>query len=96
MAALIGSVAISQINPPPEIVSFVTLAGEDFSEFAARAPGVFCFIGAGKPGQEHFPHHHPQFDIDEDALQTGLALLVKGALAFFEKADQLGCLKKGT
>jgi amidohydrolase len=95
MAALICAVAAQQLQPPPDIVSFVTLAGEDFSEFAARVPGVFCFVGAGKPGQAHHPHHHPQFDIDEDALQTGLALLVKGALAFFEKADQLACIKKG-
>lgn len=94
MAALIGSVASRLSQPPPEIVSFVTLAGEDFSEFAARLPGVFCFIGAGKTGKENFPHHHPNFDIDEDALQTGLALHVKGALHFFETADQLRFLNK--
>ena len=28
----------------------------------------------------HFPHHHPQFNIDEDALPRGAALHVVYAL----------------
>ena len=94
MCNLIGTVAASDLDPPLKLVSVVTLAGEDFSEFAARAPGVFCFLGAGKPGEKNFPHHHPCFDIDEEALQTGVELLVRGALQFFEKSDQLTFLKK--
>lgn len=94
MCDLIRAVAAGELDPPPELVSFVTLAGEDFSEFAARAPGVFCFIGAGKTGAKNFPHHHPRFDIDEDALQTGVELLVRGALHFFETSGRLTFLKK--
>jgi amidohydrolase len=95
MTDLIRTVASCDLDPPPEIISLVTLAGEDFSEFTARIPGVFCFIGAGHPGKPNFPHHHPCFDFDEDAMQTGTALFVRGALRFFEKAGELTFMKKG-
>lgn len=95
MTDLIRSVASSALAPSPEIISFVTLAGEDFSEFAARAPGVFCFVGAGKSGKKNYPHHHPCFDFDEEAMQTGTELFVHGALHFFEQAGGLNFMKKG-
>jgi amidohydrolase len=94
MTELMRGVAASDLGKPLELVSFITLAGEDFSEFAARAPGIFCFLGAGKPGEKNYPHHHPRFDIDEEALQTGVELLVRGALRFFEKAPALAFMKK--
>ncbi|MQA95354.1 MAG: hypothetical protein GEV11_12150 [Streptosporangiales bacterium] len=43
----------------------------------ARVPGVFLLVGAGAPGGPRYPHHHPRFDLDEDALTVGVeALLV--------------------
>lgn len=59
-----------------------TLAGEDFSEFTSRVPGVFYFLGAGKNDQENFPHHHPRFDIDEKVLKIGVEIHVRAALDF--------------
>lgn len=44
------------------------MAGEDFAYYLQQVPGAFCFIGAGSPERETFPHHHPKFDIDERAL----------------------------
>jgi len=67
---------------------FMTLAGDDFSEFSARVPGVYCFLGAAKPGEAAFPHHHPRFDIDESALQYGVELLVRTPLRFCMDAPQ--------
>jgi len=62
------------------------MASEDFSEFSARVPGVFVFVGAGNEEKEtHYPHHHPRFNIDEDVLVKGVELLVKGALAYFNR-----------
>jgi amidohydrolase len=78
-------VASSRMQPKPEVLPVVTLAGEDFSEFASRAPGAFCFVGAGDPEKETvFPHHHPRFEIDEKALRIGVELIVRSALNFFE------------
>lgn len=88
-------VAGCRMEPRPEIVPVVTLAGEDFSEFASRAPGAFCFVGAGDPAKETvYPHHHPRFEIDEKALRTGVELIVKSALYFFENAHGFSFLQK--
>jgi len=94
MIGLIRSVAADELNPAPEIVSFVSLAGEDFSEFAARAPSAFYFLGAGNPSKETcFPHHHLRFNIDEDVLSVGVEMHVRGALSFFKNAGNLQFLK---
>jgi amidohydrolase len=95
MAALVHTVAVQELEPAPEIVSSVSLAGEDFSEFAARVPGAFYFLGTGNSDkQTDFPHHHPRFNIDEDVLTVGIELHVRGALAFFSSADKLKFLKR--
>lgn len=61
---------------------FITLAGDDFSEFSARVPGVFYFLGAGKGDDTKYPHHHPRFDIDESVLRDGVEIHVRAALRF--------------
>ena len=50
------------------------MASEDFGEYLAAFPGFMCFIGIrnAEKGLVH-PHHHPQFDVDEDALARGSA-----------------------
>lgn len=65
---------------------FITLAGDDFSEFSARMPGVFYFLGAGRPGETNYPHHHPRFDIDESVLKYGVEIQVRAALRFLSGA----------
>ncbi|MGG0187201.1 M20 family metallopeptidase [Bacillus rhizoplanae] len=63
-----------------------TMAGEDFSAFLQKAPGTFFFIGAGN--QEKgiiYPHHHPLFTIDEDALPIGVEIFVSSILNFMRK-----------
>ncbi len=95
MAALVQEVAARELDPAPEIVSFGSLAGEDFSEFAARVPAAFYFLGTGNPAkQTDFPHHHPRFNIDESVLASGIEMHVRGALTFFKKADELKFLKR--
>jgi len=95
MAELVRTVASGELVTTPEVVSFVSLAGEDFSEFAARAPGAFYFLGAGNPAkQTDFPHHHPRFNIDEDVLSVGVEMHVRAALKFFKQTDNLTFLKR--
>lgn len=57
-----------------------TMGGEDFSAFQQKAPGTFFITGAGN--QEKgitYPHHHPRFTIDEDALELGVKMFVHSA-----------------
>jgi amidohydrolase len=65
------------------------MAGEDFAAYAKRVPAAFVFIGTGNPAKgADYPHHNPRFNIDEDTMPTGVELLVRTALRFFEKKQQ--------
>lgn len=53
-------------------------AGEDFSFFAQKVPGLFVFIGATPPGQDANkaePNHSPRFNPDEASLLVGVRTL---------------------
>lgn len=53
-----------------------TMGGEDMSFFMTDVPGMFFFVGSANEARGlNYGHHHPQFDIDEDALPLGAALL---------------------
>ena len=63
------------------IHEYRSMAGEDFSEFSEHAPSVFTFLGCGNADKgTDFPHHHPRFDIDEDAMINGVKLHIASAL----------------
>ncbi len=55
---------------------FRTLAAEDMAFFLAEVPGTFFFVGSANPGRRlDYPHHHPRFDFDEEALAIGAAVM---------------------
>jgi len=60
-------IALHTMNPLPN--------SEDFSAFTAHVPGAYALIGArsAAKGICH-PHHHPQFDFDEDSLEHGVRM----------------------
>jgi amidohydrolase len=62
-----------------------TMGGEDFSAYAAIAPAFFSGIGARPESGEHYGHHHPKFEINEDALTIGTVMYV----AFAVKAGRM-------
>lgn len=59
--------------------------GEDFSYYAKYAPALFAFVGSKNTAKlECFPHHHPKFDFDEDALGISAGLYAQFALDFLK------------
>ncbi|TQR13758.1 M20 family metallopeptidase [Psychrobacillus soli] len=53
------------------------MGAEDFSAFLQKAPGTYFFTGSGnKEKGTDYPHHHPRFDIDENALSNGINMFV--------------------
>jgi amidohydrolase len=55
-------------------------ASEDFACYLERVPGAYMLIGARPSGvSEPFPHHHPRFDIHEDALVIATTVLAETA-----------------
>lgn len=49
-----------------------TTAGEDFSYFAQRTPGLFFFLGSRKVGGTTGGHHTPTFQADDAAIPVGM------------------------
>ena len=59
------------------------MLGDDASLLLRQAPGCYFLVGSANAahGQDK-PHHSPQFDFDESALEIGLNIMEKAALKF--------------
>lgn len=60
------------------------MQADDFADYLAHVPGCYAFIGSRNSQSCHtgMPHHHAQFDIDEDAMLLSLAVFVGYALQY--------------
>ena len=59
---------------------------EDFSYFQKEVPGFFFFLGGMTPGTtESFPHHTPDFVIDDSGLLLGVKALTEMSIDFLDK-----------
>ncbi len=52
-----------------------SMGGEDFAAFLSDIPGCLFRLGTGSGPATRYPLHHPCFDIDEQAMQTGVQAL---------------------
>ena len=60
------------------IVMKATTGGEDFSYYQELVPGFYFVLGGMTPGNtEVFPHHTPDFIIDESGLLLGVKTLTQ-------------------
>lgn len=75
---LLGSGGLAEERP--------TLGAEDFSYMAQQAPGAMLMLGVKAPHGEPRYLHTPNFDIDENALPVGAALLAEAALRLLRAA----------
>ncbi len=76
MAHLAARIAAQLVGEAAVLTAARTLGGEDFSFFLQRVPGCFAWVGSQNPGKGFdAPHHSPRFDIDEQAMPTGVELL---------------------
>ena len=74
-----------QVLPEP------SLGAEDFSVYLEHAPGSMFRLGVGyKDRTINHPLHHPQFEVDESAIITGVVTLAYAACKFWQKSD-LSC-----
>ncbi|OIK08005.1 amidohydrolase, partial [Bacillus sp. MUM 13] len=52
---------------------------EDFSYYLKETRGAFIDVGM-QSEKSQYPHHHPRFDIDEEAIPTAIELMIQIAL----------------
>lgn len=64
----------------------MTTGSDDMAIFLNTAPGCYFIVGAGNAEKgANYPHHHPRFNIDEDALPIGVEVLTRAALRFLQQ-----------
>jgi amidohydrolase len=86
MAHFAQEVAADVLGNENNVVEHASMAGEDFSAFTSRVPGVFVFLGTANPEKDsNYPHHNPRFNIDEDVMPLGVEFLVEATLRYCEK-----------
>jgi amidohydrolase len=68
------------------VIMKATTGGEDFSYFQEKVPGVYFFLGGMTPGNsESFPHHTPDFIIDESGLLLGVKAFIQISLDYLNQ-----------
>lgn len=75
-ASVVGEERAVRVEKP-------VMGGEDFAFVLEKVPGAFIFLGTGGGGH-FYPLHHPCFDLDEDILPVGAAVLAELARAALE------------
>jgi metal-dependent amidase/aminoacylase/carboxypeptidase family protein len=69
------------------ILSKAVTGAEDFSFFQQKVPGFFFFLGGMPKGQDvakAFPHHTPDFFIDDSGMKLGVKAFVNLTLDYME------------
>jgi amidohydrolase len=69
--------AAAVVGPDRVLDDLRTMGSEDAAFFLQQVPGCYLFLGSGNAERGlDAPHHNPLFDIDEDVLPLGLAILM--------------------
>ncbi|GBF82844.1 M20 family metallopeptidase [Aphanothece sacrum] len=71
-------------NEYVEILPEPSLGAEDFSLYLEHAPGSMFRLGVGYDNKQNYPLHHPQFEIDESAIITGVVTLAYAACKYWQ------------
>jgi len=62
----------SELDP-----NYQTMASEDMAFLMQDLPGCYSFVGSANPAMGlDAKHHQPDFNFDENALKTAVALLI--------------------
>jgi amidohydrolase len=66
------------------------MGGEDFAYYLQHVKGSFFFTGAKADSVTNpYPHHHPRFDFDENAMLIAAKTLANAALTFQKEYSEV-------
>ncbi len=78
--AAVASVGKQVVDSGEEVP---TTGSDDMAFFLHAVPGCYFFVGVRNQEKgTAYLHHHPRFNIDEDALPVGVEVLTRAALEF--------------
>ena len=85
-AALIRKTAVSLFGEDGVVdVKNPAMPAEDFSFYLKEKDGAFVWLGTAKDGVKPWPLHNSRFDVDEDILWRGAALLAQTAMDYLDQ-----------
>ncbi|PMB04040.1 hydrolase [Fischerella thermalis CCMEE 5273] len=71
-----------------QVLSEPSLGAEDFSVYLEHSPGSMFRLGVGfKDRVMNYPLHHPQFEIDESAIVTGVVTMAYTAYRYWQQVS---------
>ncbi len=80
--AAVASVGAGNVECSEEVM---TTSSDDMAYFLQAVPGCYFIVGARNEQKgAHYPHHHPRFNIDEDAMPTAVEVLGRAAMNFLK------------
>lgn len=85
VASWLRQVAANLLGPNRLATGQRSMSAEDFSYMSRLVRGAVFELGVMPPGGEPRQLHTPTFDIDEDALPIGAAILAETALRFVRR-----------
>jgi amidohydrolase len=81
-AAAVESVGRARVDEDEGVMS---AGSDDMACFLNAVPGCYFIVGANNPAKgADYPHHHPNFNVDEDAMAVGVEVLTRATLAFLK------------
>jgi amidohydrolase len=86
MAELVLAAAKGVVGEENVEIATPKMGAEDFSYFLLERPGCFFFVGTGNPDKDsEWAHHHPRFDIDEDGMAQGMAVMAASVVSYLSQ-----------
>ncbi len=78
--AAVAAVGEQKVDTSEEVM---TTGSDDMACFLNAVPGCYFIVGAQNEAKDaKYPHHHPRFNIDEDALPIAVEVLTRATLDF--------------
>ncbi len=88
MARIVREAATAVVGTDNAIEQTPIMGAEDMSYFLNAVPGCYFHVGSKNEAKGLvWGHHHPKFDIDEDALGVGIQVTVEAVLRYFAAED---------
>ncbi len=81
--AAVATVGEQEVDTSEDVM---TAGSDDMACFLEAVPGCYFIVGAKNEAKgANFPHHHPRFNIDEDALPVGVEVLTRAAMDYLKE-----------
>ena len=80
--AAVASVGAGNVESSEAVM---TTSSDDMADFLKAVPGCYFIVGARNEQKgANYPHHHPRFTIDEDAMPIAVEVVARAAMNFLK------------